>query len=239
MAKKRVSNSSIPVKLAPIPEDEQARVREIYRRLKAASANWDPTSLSYFKGQPFKALIAAMLSAQTREEQTTEAANKLFALADNPFDMVKLTDAQIYDAIKGVQYAEPKVAYVRDIAEKVAANGGKVPETVEELDAYKGVGWKVAVLTLHMGYGRIEDITVDVHVARIGIRLGLVKPTTKQPPKVNDELKHVLPREMWAGWNALMVMFGRNVCLPTYPRCPKCFLNELCPKVGVDKVSSR
>lgn len=219
--------------------DEQTRVREIYDRLQRESANWEPTSLSWFKGQPFKALIAAMLSAQTREEQTTAAANRLFALADNPFDMVKLTDAQIYDAIQNVQYAEPKVGYVRDIAERVVANGGKVPETVEELDEYRGVGWKVAVLTLAMGYGRTEDITVDVHVARIGKRLGLVNPATKQPPKVNEELKRVLPREMWPHWNALMVQFGRNVCLPVYPRCPHCPLNDLCPKIGVERVSTR
>jgi endonuclease III len=221
------------------PIDEQTRVREIYERLRRESEHWDPTSLSYFKGQPFKALLASMLSAQTREEQTTEAANKLFALADNAFDMVKLTDEQIYDAIKGVQYAEPKVKYVRDIAERVAANGGKVPETVEALMEYKGVGWKVAVLTLHMGYGRTEDITVDVHVLRIGIRLGLVARTTKQPPKANDQLKQVLPRDMWEHWNALMVMFGRNVCQPTYPRCPKCPVNDLCPKITVEFVSSR
>lgn len=219
--------------------DEQARVREIYDRLQREAENWEPTSLSYFVGQPYKALIAAMLSAQTREEQTTRAANRLFELADNPFDMVKLTDEQIYAAIENVQYAESKVRYVRDIAENVAANGGKVPETVEELDAYKGVGWKVAVLTLAVGYGRTEDITVDVHVQRIGQRLGLVKPTTKQPPKVNDELKQILPREMWPHWNALMVMFGRNVCQPTYPRCPKCPLNDLCPKIGVTRVSTR
>ncbi len=219
--------------------DEQARVREIYERLQRESANWEPTSLSHFRGQPFKALIAAMLSAQTREEQTTQAANALFALADNPFDMVKLTDEQIYEAIKPVQYAEAKLRYVRDIAERVAANGGKVPETVEELDEYKGVGWKVAVLTLHMGYNRTEDITVDVHVLRIGIRLGLVDPKTKVPEKANSQLKQVLPREAWEHWNALMVMFGRNVCLPTYPRCPKCFLNDLCPKIGVERVSMR
>jgi endonuclease-3 len=219
--------------------DEQARIREIYDRLVRESEQWEPTSLSYFVGQPFKALIAAMLSAQTREEQTTAAANRLFALADNPFEMAKLTDEQIYAAIDNVQYAGSKVAYVRDIAEKVAANGGKVPETVEELDAYKGVGWKVAVLTLAVGYGRTEDITVDVHVQRIGQRLGLVKPTTKQPPKVNDELKAILPRDMWPHWNALMVMFGRNICLPTYPRCPRCPLNDLCPKIGVERVSTR
>ncbi len=224
---------------ADVTSEEQARVREIFDRLTRASAHWDPTSLSYFKGQPFKALIAAMLSAQTREEQTTAAANRLFALADNAADMVGLTDAQIWDAIKGVQYAESKLRYVRDIAGRVVANGGKVPETVDELIEYKGVGWKVAVLTLAMGYGRTEDITVDVHVGRIGKRLGLIPESIKQPPKMNDALKAVLPREMWPTWNALMVMFGRNICLPTYPRCPTCPLNDLCPKIGVTAMARR
>ncbi len=224
---------------AEVNPEEQARIREIFDRLTRESEHWDPTSLSHFKDQPFKALIAAMLSAQTREEQTTAAANKLFALADNAAEMVALTDAQIFDAIKGVAYPEPKARYVRDIAERVVANGGKVPETVDELIEYKGVGWKVAVLTLAMGYGRVEDITVDVHVGRIGKRLGLIPESVKQPPKMNDALKAVLPRAMWPTWNALMVMFGRNICLPTYPRCPKCPLNDLCPKIGVTAVTKK
>lgn len=215
--------------------DEAARVREIYTRLKHTrdTQHWEPTSLSHFEGQPFKALLAGMLSAQTREENTTAAINNLLALADTPEGIAQLSDEQIRKAISPVMYFEGKVRYVRDIAEKVAVNGGEVPRTIEGLMEYKGVGWKVAVLTLAVGYGIFDNITVDVHVARIGIRLGLVKPTTKQPPKVNDELKQVLPREMWPHWNALMVMFGRAICLPTYPQCPRCPLNDICPKVGV------
>jgi endonuclease III len=218
--------------------DEQTRVREIYTRIEAAAKNWPPTTLSYYKGQPFKALIAAMLSAQTREEQTFVAMNKLFALADNPDDMMKLTDDEIKKAIQPVMYWESKVRYVRDIAEKVAANGGVVPNTLDELMAYKGVGWKVAVLTLATGYGVDDDITVDVHVARIGRRLGLVTPEiSKHPPKVNDALKQILPRQYWPHWNALMVQFGREVCKPTYPHCATCLVRDLCPRVGVVETS--
>jgi endonuclease-3 len=219
--------------------DEQTRIREIYDRLIRTrdAQHWEPTSLSHFQGQPFKALIASMLSAQTREENTTAAMGKLLTLADTPEAMAQLTDEQIRNAISGVMYFEPKVRYVRDIAEHVAANGGVVPRTIDELMEYKGVGWKVAVLTLAMGYGINDNITVDVHVARIGIRLGLVKPTTKQPPKVNEELKQVLPREMWPYWNALMVQFGRAICLPTHPQCRRCPLNNICPKIGVNEPS--
>ncbi len=215
--------------------DEQTRIREIYDQLIQTrdAQKWESTSLSHFEGQPFKALLAAMLSAQTREENTTAAINNLLALADTPEGITQLSDEQIRTAISPVMYFEPKVRYVRDIAEHVAANGGVVPQTLKELMEYKGVGWKVAVLTLAMGYGINEDITVDVHVARIGIRLGLVKPTTKQPPKVNEELKQVLSHDIWPYWNALMVQFGRAICLPTYPQCRKCPLNNICPKVGV------
>ncbi|GAB4517001.1 MAG: endonuclease III [Anaerolineae bacterium] len=211
----------------------EARVREIYRRLSIAAEHWDKTSLSYFEGQPFKALIAAMLSAQTREEHTLAAANALFALAETPEAMAQLSPEAITKAIRRVMYWERKVLYVQDIARQVTANGGVVPRTVDELIVYKGVGWKVAVLTLAVGYGIYDDITVDVHVARIGVRLGLVDPGIKQPPKVNDALKQVIPREYWPYWNGLMVQFGREVCLPTYPRCPTCPLRDLCPRIGV------
>lgn len=216
---------------------DPARVREVYERISKAAEQWEPTTLSYFKGQPFKALIASMLSAQTREEQTMKAMNALFALADNPDDMLKLTREQIIRAIQPVQYWEKKVDYVYDIAQGVVDNGGEVPRTLDELMAYKGVGWKVATLTLQIGYNIQENITVDVHVARIGKRLGFVDESIKPPPKVNEALKQVLPREYWSTWNGLMVQFGRNVCLPTYPRCPTCPVRDLCPKIGVRAIT--
>lgn len=216
--------------------EETARIRDIYDRLKKAVTAWEPTTLSHFEGQPFKALIASMLSAQTREEQTTKAMNQLFALAETPKDVLKLSDEQITEAIRPVMYWESKTRYVRDIAERVAANNGVVPKTLEELMEYKGVGWKVAVLTLAVGYSIYDDITVDVHVARIGKRLGLVNPDIKQPPKINDALKAVLPREMWQHWNFIMVPFGREVCQPTYPKCDACPVRDLCPQIGVIQV---
>jgi endonuclease III len=209
------------------------RIRELYDRISVAAAQWPPTTLSHFEGQPFKALIAAMLSAQTREEFTMAAMNALFALADTPEGILALTDAQITNAIRPVMYYESKVRYVRDICQHVAENGGLVPKTVEELTQYKGVGWKVAVLTLATSYGIYNDITVDVHVARISKRLGLVAPDIKQPPKINDALKQVLPRDMWPYWNGLMVQFGREVCQPTYPQCDSCPVRDLCPQIGV------
>ncbi len=212
---------------------ERERAREIYRRIVAVSGGWEPTALSYYEGQPFKALVASMLSAQTREEHTIAATRALFALADNPSDMLKLTDEQILGAIRRVNYPLVKAGYLRDISTKLVERGGDVPETIEALMALKGVGWKVAVLTLAVAYGRTEDITVDVHVLRISIRMGLIPRETKQPPRANELLKLVMPRELWGEWNGLMVQFGRAICTPTYPKCKICPVRDLCPRIGV------
>jgi endonuclease-3 len=215
-------------------QNDQSRIREIYQRVSEAAKHWPITTLDHFQGQPFKALIAGMLSAQTREEQTLQAANTLFALADNPHDMLQLTDAQILDAVRPVSFFQNKAKYVRAICQRlVEVDGGVVPNTVEALTKYRGVGWKVAVLTLEVGFDIHEDITVDVHVNRISKRLGLIDSGIKQPEKINDALKLVLPREFWAQWNPLMVLFGRAVCKPTYPQCATCFLNDLCPRINV------
>lgn len=213
---------------------EAERIREIYRRVEQAAKNWPTTSLDYFQGRPFRALIAGMLSAQTREEQTLAAARALFALADNPYDMLKLTDAQILQAVRPVSYFQNKAQYVRAICVRlVEVYDGVVPHTLDDLMSFRGVGWKVAVLTREVGFDIHDDITVDIHVNRISKRLGLVSPTVKQPEKINVALKQVLPAEFWAHWNSYMVQFGREVCKPTYPQCATCFLRDLCPRIGV------
>ena len=213
--------------------DDTARIHEIFQRIQAAASNWYPTALSYFKDQPFKALIAGMLSARTREEDTLAACENLFQLAANPDDMLELTAEQIRGAIARVTYHETKAERIPKICQRLVENDGQVPRTVDELIEFEGVGWKVATLTLLIAYGIDEDIPVDVHVARIGKRMGLVNPETKQPQKVNAELKQKLPRAYWAAWNPLMVQFGREVCKPTYPQCRRCLVREFCPRIGV------
>ncbi len=220
--------------------DEAERIRQIYDHIHEAAKQWPPTTLSLYEGQPFKALIAGMLSAQTREESTLAAMNALFALADTPEAMLELSEEQVLRAIQPVTYYQNKARYVLEICRRlVEQDNGVVPRTLEALTQYKGVGWKVAVLTLATAYGIHDDITVDVHVARIGKRLGLVKPDIQQPPKINEELKQKLPRAYWPYWNGLMVQFGRAVCKPTYPQCATCFIHDLCPRINVIQTGPR
>lgn len=212
---------------------EAARIHTIYQRLSAERHRWYPTSLSHFVGQPFKALIAGMLSARTREEQTDAATARLFALADNPQDMLTLPEETIRQAIASVSFPEAKARHVIGICRALAANNGEVPQNLDALMALPGVGWKVATLTLIIAFGQQDHVCVDTHVDRVSKRLGLVDPAIKQAPRIAEALKAVLPREYWASWNGLMVQFGREVCQPLYPKCRTCPIRDLCPRIGV------
>ena len=210
------------------------RAREIFTRLKAKfdDTGWRTTVQGY-KREPFRALMGSMLSARTKEEETKAAMNNLFALADNPADMANLSYEAVLRAISPVTYPENKANYVLKTAAMLTEMGGEVPRTVDELTQFPGVGWKSAVLTLWIAYGLAPEICVDVHVGRIGKRLGFVNSKTSQPQKISRELMQIVPRDIWGAWNPAMVNFGRNICYPTVPACDQCPIYDLCERVGV------
>ncbi|MAU10803.1 MAG: endonuclease III [Anaerolineaceae bacterium] len=219
------------------PDEDLVRTREIMARVQPILDEMgERTTVQLFRGQPFPVLISSLLSARTREEDTKTAMDHLFALADNPADMAKLAYEDVLKAIDAVQYPGNKAEYILKTSALVAEQG-RVPDTLDELMALPGIGWKSAVLVLWLAFGLAPEICVDVHVARIGKRLGLVNTSTKQPQKVSQELMTKVPKEIWGPWNPMMVNFGRTICLPTYPKCPTCPINDLCPKVGVKGIT--
>jgi endonuclease III len=219
------------------PHDDAERARDIFQRLNPPLIPREQTAVETYSNQPFKILIASMLSARTREEDTGVAMDRLFALADTPDKMRLLSYETVLAAIHNVTFPEPKARNVIKIAEMLIEMGGEVPRTVEELTVFPGVGWKSAVLTLWIAYHLDPEICVDVHVGRIGKRLGMVNPKTNDPQKISRELMAIVPRDIWGPWNPTMVIFGRNICYPVKPACPVCPINELCPKVGVTSTS--
>ena len=215
--------------------DESERIQLIFERLKIESAHWDKTSMHPYTGQPFRALIAAMLSTQTREEQTAVAAESLFALADNPAGVLALGENAIRQAIRPASFYNNKTGYIMEICEiLLQQHNGEVPDDMDALLALPGIGWKVAVLVRYIAFGNDEHITVDTHVDRISKRLGIIPVLVKGTKKVGQALEDALPREYYADWNALLVMFGREVCRAKAPQCETCFLRDVCPRVGLD-----
>lgn len=177
-------------------------------------------------GEPFKVLIATVISQRTREEQTTLVSNRLFARYP---DAASLADAPVEDVqrlLSGSLYPEVKAPRLKEIARILRDQyGGKVPQTMEALVALPGVGRKTANCVLLYAFG-FAAICVDVHVHRISNRLGWVQ--TKTPDQTEVALARILPAPYWLTINRLMVQHGRAICLPTVPLCARCPVRQWC-----------
>lgn len=183
----------------------------------------------------FKVLISTMLSAQTRDPVTAAASERLFAVADNPKTMVKLTTRQIEKLIYPVSFYRNKAVHVKDTCKQLLERfGGKTPATMEELLTLPGVGRKTANLVLLLAHDSEDNICVDTHVHRISNILGWVK--TKTPDQTELALYEVAKKKWWPTINLNLVTWGQNVCKPVYPRCGACAISQYCPRIGVTKV---
>ena len=182
---------------------------------------------------PFKVLISCILSLRTRDQTTAEASMRLFGLADTPEKLSRLTSAEIEEAIYPVGFYHVKAQQIQEISRQLAElHGGSVPDDLETLLKFKGVGRKTANLVLTLGYGK-AGICVDIHVHRICNRWGYL--TTRTPEQTEMALRKKLPPEYWIIINDLLVTFGQNQCTPVSPRCSSCPLYQLCDRVGVVK----
>jgi endonuclease-3 len=182
---------------------------------------------------PFKVLISCILSLRTRDQTTAEASERIFALADNPAALAALPVEQIELAIYPVGFYRNKAQQIKEIGrELVERYQGRVPDELDELLKFKGVGRKTANLVLTLGYQK-PGICVDIHVHRICNRWGYV--TTRNPQETEYALRKQLPPQYWIPINDLLVAFGQNQCTPVSPRCSNCPLASLCDRVGVQK----
>ena len=208
-------------------------IAEVIRRLRRTRHAWNPTALAEFAdaGDPFRVLIACILSLRTQDTTTGPAAARLFAVADTPERLLTLTPARIAELIYPVGFYRTKAQVILGICRDLLAHhGGRVPDTIEALLKLDGVGRKTANLVVTMGFNK-PGICVDTHVHRISNRLGYVR--TRTPEETEMALRATLPRRFWIGYNDLLVSFGQNVCMPISPKCSTCPVSALCPRVGV------
>lgn len=180
---------------------------------------------------PFRILIACLLSLRTKDHTTSEASRRLFALAAGPSAMLRLPTPVIQKAIYPVGFYRTKAKQIREICKRLLKDhAGRVPDTLEELLTLPGVGRKTANLVVTVGYGK-PGICVDIHVHRISNRWGYVR--TKAPEETEARLRKKLPPRYWISFNDLLVPFGQNVCQPVSPFCSQCKLTSYCNRVGV------
>lgn len=182
---------------------------------------------------PFRILVACVLSLRTKDRTTAEASRRLFALATKPAPMLRLALSRIERAIYPVGFYRTKARQIREICRRLLeAYAGRVPDSIDELLTLPGVGRKTANLVVTVGYQK-PGICVDIHVHRISNRWGYVR--TKTPEQTEEALRKKLPARYWITFNDLLVPFGQNVCQPVSPYCSRCRLAAYCDRVGVSR----
>ncbi len=178
---------------------------------------------------PYLVLIGCILSLRTNDRTTYPATLRMLELAKSPEEMKKVDVKDLEKAIYPVGFYGNKAKQIIELSRIIADEmDGKVPDSIDELCKFNGVGRKTANLVLAKGFG-IPAICVDVHVHRIFNRLGLIK--TKNPEETEFALREKLPQKYWLDINTLLVTHGQNVCKPINPKCDICPVSDYCKKL--------
>lgn len=204
-----------------------AILREEYKHWQTPAV----TIVAQCNSSPFKVLVSCIISLRTKDEVTARASARIFELAETPEAMAGLSADAIAGLIYPAGFYRTKGEQIYRLSRRLVDEyGGTVPDDIDELLKFKGVGRKTANLVMTLGFGK-PGICVDTHVHRICNRWGYV--STKTPEETERILRTRLPSEYWIEINDLLVAFGQNHCHPVSPRCSSCRLSGICDRMGV------
>ena len=183
---------------------------------------------------PLELMVAAILSAQIRDEVVNATTPKLFSKYKTVKDYANADLKEFTKEISAVTFAGMKAKnIIRACKILVEKYNGKVPDKMEDLTTLPGIGRKTANTILINAFGKVKGIPVDTHVIRLSFRLGWTKST--KPEEIEQDLMKITPKEDWKKIAYLLKAHGRALCQAPTPTCSKCFLDKLCPKNGITK----
>ena len=155
-------------------------------------------------------LIAVLLSAQCTDKRVNLQTPGLFAKADTPRAMVKLSVAEIDAHVRPCGLAPRKARAIRRLSELLIENhGGEVPRTFTELEALPGVGHKTASVVMAQAFGE-PTFPVDTHIHRLAQRWKLTGGRSVE--QTERDLKKLFPREHWNALHLRIIFYGREHC---------------------------
>lgn len=168
-------------------------------------------------------LIAVLLSAQCTDVRVNKTTPSLFKLADNPYDMMKLTVEEIREIIKPCGLSPMKSKGIAGLSKiLVEQYNGEVPNTFEALESLPAVGHKTASVVMTQWFG-VPAFPVDTHIHRLAYRWGL--SSGKSVEQTEKDLKRLIPEEKWNKAHLQIIFFGREYCTARghdWKVCPIC-----------------
>jgi endonuclease-3 len=177
---------------------------------------------------PLELLVATILSAQCTDKRVNMVTPTLFAKYRTARDYASSSPATLEKLIRPTGFFRNKTKSIRAAAAAIETeHGGRVPDTIEKLNALPGVGRKTANVVLGNAFGKDEGIVVDTHVVRLSHRLRLTRET--DPEKIERDLMRLVPREHWTNWSHWLIWHGRRRCFAKKPDCRQCEIFQLCP----------
>lgn len=168
-------------------------------------------------------LIAVLLSAQCTDVRVNKTTPSLFKLADNPYDMMKLSVDEIREIIKPCGLSPMKSKGIAGLSKiLVEQYNGEVPNTFEALESLPAVGHKTASVVMTQWFG-VPAFPVDTHIHRLAYRWGL--SSGKSVEQTEKDLKRLIPEEKWNKAHLQIIFFGREYCTARdhdWKVCPIC-----------------
>ena len=181
-----------------------------------------------WEGEPWKLLIMGRLSAQCTDARVNIVCRELFARFPTPRDLAYGELSEIEAIVRPCGLYRVKAKNIKDACAMLVEDfGGVIPDTMEELLKFPGVGRKVANLLLGDLYQKGGTVA-DTHCIRICGRLGMYPEAIKDPVKVERLMDALLPMQLRCDFCHRIVQFGRDTCSARAPKCDVCPMQDLC-----------
>lgn len=193
---------------------------------------------------PFHILISCIISLRTKDDVTEKITEKLYKEVSTPEEFIQLSEEKLAELIYPTAFYPNKAKQILELCTRLVNEyDSKVPDDIDTLLEFKGVGRKTANLVVTLGFNK-PGICVDTHVSRISQRLGYVpfkkldeekKPVFRNADDVEKILRKQLPKKWWIPINDILVSYGQTICVPISPKCSQCVITDYCSRIGVYK----
>lgn len=214
----------------PVDPAEKRRAGRIYHKL---TETYPQAQCALLHRSPFELLVATILSAQCTDEQVNKITPKLLKRYPDPHAMAEAPLKQLEKLIHSTGFYRNKAKALKFASQAIVEqHDGRVPDTMDELLALRGVARKTANVVLGNAFGKNVGVVVDTHVKRLACRMGLTEQT--DPVKIEQDLMARFPRKKWTMLSHLLIWHGRAICKARKPDCENCPVERQCPQVAVD-----
>ena len=181
-----------------------------------------------YDDDPYKLLVAVILSAQCTDVRVNKVTPSLFKKYPTSKKLAKAKPNELFNLIRSISYPNSKTEHLIGMAQMLDNDfGGIVPDNIDELQKLPGVGRKTANVVASIIYNK-PVIAVDTHVFRVAHRIGLVGNEATTPDKVEKILEINIPENNRAISHHWLILHGRYVCTARNPKCLTCGISNLC-----------